>query len=58
MQKEFESCRQLFATAEERNAFDQQITSILQTHGVDYARGYVAALKDIMPRASSNKSQD
>jgi hypothetical protein len=48
--KEFASCRELFDAEEARVAFDQQVKLLLENHGIDYVRGYVAALKDIMPR--------
>jgi hypothetical protein len=48
--KEFASCREMFSTEEEKQAFDQQITLLLQEHGLDYVRGYVDALKDVMKR--------
>jgi hypothetical protein len=48
--EEFASCRELFDTEEEKLAFDAQIKLLLAKHGVDYVRGYVAALKDVMPR--------
>jgi hypothetical protein len=50
LRKEFEPCRQLFQAEEEKHAFDQQIKQLLEEHGVDYVRGYVAALTDMMRR--------
>jgi len=48
--KEFASYRELFNTEAAKRAFDQQIKSLLEQHGVDYVRGYVDALKDILKR--------
>ena len=42
----------MFATEEEKQAFDKLITQLLEKHGVDYVRGYVDALKDIMKRTT------
>ena len=48
--KEFASVRALFDTEEAKLAFDKQVKLLLEQHGIDYVRGYVAALKDIMPK--------
>ena len=48
--KEFASYRELFETEDAKTAFDQQIKLLLEQHGVDYVRGYVDALKDILKR--------
>ena len=48
--KEFAGCRNLFETEEEKDAFDKQIKKLLEKHGIDYTRGYVAALTDVMSR--------
>jgi uncharacterized SAM-dependent methyltransferase len=50
--KEFESCREMFTTEDEKRAFDQQIKLLLEQHGLDYVRGYVDALKDILKRTA------
>jgi hypothetical protein len=50
LNKEFASCRALFSTDEEKEAFDKGMTILLEKHGVDYVRGYVAALKDMMSK--------
>ena len=46
--KEFASYRELFETDDAKSAFDQKIKLLLEQHGVDYVRGYVGALKDIL----------
>ena len=46
--KEFVGYRELFKTEDEKRAFDQKIKLLLEQHGVDYVRGYVDALKDIL----------
>jgi hypothetical protein len=51
--KEFASYRELFATEEEKQAFDTLVTQLLEKHGVDYVRGYVAALKDVQRETST-----
>jgi hypothetical protein len=43
---EFESFRKSFSTDKARHAFDERIERLLSRQGVDYARGYVDALKD------------
>jgi hypothetical protein len=48
--KEFADCRALFETEELRSAFNQKIKQLLARHGIDYTRGYVAALRDILPK--------
>ena len=48
--KEFASYRELLNTEAAKRAFDQQIKLLLEQHGVDYVRGYVDALKDILKR--------
>ena len=53
LSKEFASYREMFATEEEKQAFDRQIKLLLEQHGVDYVRGYVDALKDILRRATA-----
>lgn len=52
LRKEFESYREMFTTEAEKQAFDQQINLLLEQHGVDYVRGYVDALKDILKRTA------
>jgi hypothetical protein len=52
LRKEFESCREMFTTEEEKQAFDQQIKLLLEQRGLDYVRGYVDALKDILKRTA------
>jgi hypothetical protein len=48
--KEFVGYRELFKTEDAKRAFDQKIKLLLEQHGVDYVRGYVDALKDILKR--------
>jgi hypothetical protein len=44
---EFESYRRRTLQSEEKKRlFDEKIKHLLQLHGVDYVRGYVAGLKD------------
>jgi hypothetical protein len=43
--KEFKTYRDLFETDAEKQAFDKPVTDLLEKHGVDYLRGYVAALR-------------
>ena len=50
LRKEFEPCREMFGTEEEKQAFDRQIKLLLKQHGVDYVRGYVDALKEMLRR--------
>jgi hypothetical protein len=50
--EEFASYREMFQTEAEKLAFDKMITQFLQDRGVDYVRGYVAALKDMIKRTS------
>jgi hypothetical protein len=52
LDKEFASYREMFPTEEEKKAFDQLIKQLLEKHGVDYVRGYVA-LKDMLKRRAS-----
>jgi uncharacterized SAM-dependent methyltransferase len=52
LRKEFKSCREMFTTEEEKQAFDQQIKLLLEQHGLDYVRGYVDALKDMLKRTA------
>ena len=42
----------MFTTEEEKQAFDQQIKLLLEQHGLDYVRGYVDALKDMLKRTA------
>jgi len=42
--KEFKTYRDLFENYAEKQAFDKLVTDLLEKHGVDYVRGYVAAL--------------
>jgi hypothetical protein len=46
LQAEFEGYRKTLATDEARRAFDERIERLLSQHGVDYVRGYVAALRE------------
>jgi uncharacterized SAM-dependent methyltransferase len=48
--KEFASYREMFPTEEDKKAFDQLVKQLLEKHGVDYVRGYVDALKDMLKR--------
>jgi hypothetical protein len=48
--KEFATYRDLFEAEEEKVAFDKQVKILLETRGVDYTRGYVDALRDILKR--------
>ena len=43
---EFESYRRTLPTEEKKRLFDEKIKLLLELHGVDYVRGYVAGLKD------------
>jgi hypothetical protein len=43
---EFESYRRTLQTDEQKRLFDEKIKHLLELHGVDYVRGYVAGLKD------------
>ena len=43
---EFESYRRALPTEEKKRLFDEKIKHLLELHGVDYVRGYVAGLKD------------
>jgi hypothetical protein len=43
---EFASYRNTLSTDEDRRGFDERIERLLSQHGIDYVRGYVAALKD------------
>jgi hypothetical protein len=52
LRREFESYREMFTTEAEKQAFDQQINLLLEQHGVDYVRGYVDALKDVLKRTA------
>jgi hypothetical protein len=45
LKAEFESYRRTLATDELRIAFDEQIERLLNQHGIDYVRGYVAGIK-------------
>lgn len=45
LQIEFDSYRKTLSTAD-RLAFDECIARLLSQHGIDYVRGYVAALKE------------
>lgn len=45
LQIEFDSYRKTLSTAD-RLAFDECIERLLSQHGIDYVRGYVAALKE------------
>jgi hypothetical protein len=49
--KEFADYREMFETEEEKQAFDKHVKLLLVQHGVDYVRGYVDALRDIMRRS-------
>lgn len=46
LKAEFESYRKTLPSDEARRSFDERIERLLNQHGVDYVRGYVAALKD------------
>ena len=46
LEAEFEGYRKILPTNQARRAFDERIERLLSQHGVDYVRGYVAALKD------------
>jgi hypothetical protein len=43
---EFAGYRTALSSDEARRAFDEQIERLLRQHGVDYVRGYVAALEE------------
>jgi hypothetical protein len=43
---EFAGYRKGLPTDEMRQAFDERIERLLTQHGIDYVRGYVAALKE------------
>jgi hypothetical protein len=43
---EFAGYRAALSSDEERGAFDERIERLLRRHGVDYVRGYVAALQE------------
>jgi hypothetical protein len=43
---EFAGYREGLSTDEARQAFDERIERLLAQHGIDYVRGYVAALKE------------
>ncbi len=43
---EFAGYREGLSTDELRKAFDERIERLLAQHGIDYVRGYVAALKE------------
>jgi hypothetical protein len=50
--REFRSYRELLTTEVEKQAFDNLITELLEKHGVDYVRGYVDALRDVINRTN------
>ena len=50
--KEFASYRELFTAEHEKQAFDELVKQLLEKHGVDFVRGYVAALRDIVNRTN------
>jgi hypothetical protein len=43
---EFAGYRKTLPTEEARQSFDDRIERLLSQHGVDYVRGYVAALRE------------
>ena len=43
---EFADYRTTLSTDEARRAFDERIERLLSQHGVDFVRGYVAALQE------------
>jgi hypothetical protein len=43
---EFENYRRTLQTEEKKRLFDEKIKYLLERHGVDYVRGYVAGLKE------------
>jgi hypothetical protein len=43
---EFASYRNTIPTHEGKQAFDERMERLLSQHGIDYVRGYVAALKE------------
>ena len=43
---EFESYRGTLQTEERKRLFDEKIKQLLELHGLDYVRGYVAGLKE------------
>jgi hypothetical protein len=45
---EFESYRKTLRTEDEKQAFDRMIKQLLQARGVDYVRGYVDGLKEVL----------
>jgi len=45
---EFDGYRARLRTEQEKAAFDRKIKHLLQQRGVDYVRGYVDGLKEIL----------
>lgn len=45
LRTEFDSYRKTLATEAAKQEFDARMEQLLSRHGVDYVRGYVAALK-------------
>jgi hypothetical protein len=43
---EFAAYRQTIPTDTAKQTFDERIEHLLSEHGIDYVRGYVAALKE------------
>jgi hypothetical protein len=43
---EFAAYRETIPTNEAKQAFDERMERLLSQHGIDYVRGYVAALKE------------